>query len=54
MLSRGRYQALHRNETDFKRWAYGLQSAGYATEGDYANLLIEIIERYELNRLDEM
>ncbi len=34
--------------TDYKSWARGLQSAGYATSRTYANLLIKIIEDNQL------
>lgn len=39
-------------KTDYKAWAHGLQSAGYATSKTYAVKLIGIIERYELYKLD--
>ncbi len=38
--------------TDYKAWAKGLQKAGYATDPDYANKLISIIQRYALYRFD--
>jgi LysM repeat protein len=34
--------------TDYKGWATGLQTAGYATDKAYANKLIKLIEDYEL------
>jgi flagellum-specific peptidoglycan hydrolase FlgJ len=33
------------DRTDYKGWAYGLQSSGYATSSVYANQLIDLIER---------
>jgi LysM repeat protein len=39
--------------TDYKGWATGLKAAGYATRSNYAELLIGIIERYQLNELDK-
>jgi LysM repeat protein len=39
--------------TDYKGWAKGLRKAGYATNPDYANMLIERIEKYGLNRFDK-
>ncbi len=36
--------------TDYKGWSRGLKKAGYATNNKYANLLIDMIERYELNQ----
>ncbi len=38
---------------DYKAWAKGLQTAGYATSPTYADKLIEIVERYELYRYDQ-
>jgi LysM repeat protein len=32
------------NSTDYKAWAHGLKKAGYATNPDYANMLIRTIE----------
>ncbi len=37
---------------DYKGWAHGLKKAGYATNPRYAELLIKIIEEYELFRYD--
>lgn len=39
--------------TDYKGWARGLQSAGYATAPDYADKLINLIERYKLYEFDK-
>jgi flagellum-specific peptidoglycan hydrolase FlgJ len=38
---------------DYKKWAWALQESGYSTDPDYAKKLIEIIERYNLDRLDK-
>lgn len=38
---------------DYKNWARGLQSAGYATAKDYADNLIALIERYNLQQYDQ-
>jgi len=38
--------------TDYKSWAYGLKKAGYATLDEYATRIINIIERYNLDRFD--
>lgn len=35
--------------TDYKGWARGLKAAGYATHPQYANLIINTIEKYNLN-----
>ena len=38
--------------TDYKGWARGLKAAGYATNPQYANKLIEIIQLYKLYEYD--
>lgn len=38
--------------TDYKKWAYGLKRAGYATNPRYPQLLIGIIQRYQLYQYD--
>jgi len=40
------------DRTDYKGWARGLQSSGYATAPDYADKLINLIERYKLYEFD--
>ncbi|MBE0666385.1 MAG: LysM peptidoglycan-binding domain-containing protein, partial [Bacteroidales bacterium] len=37
---------------DYKGWAHGLKKAGYATDPNYATLLIRKIEDYGLHALD--
>ena len=39
--------------TDYKGWAKGLKKAGYATDPNYANRLIGIIELYRLDQYDK-
>ena len=41
------------NTTDYKGWAHGLKSCGYATNPQYANKLIQIIELYRLQDYDK-
>lgn len=36
--------------TDYKAWAFGLKKAGYATNVKYSNILIKLIEDYNLNQ----
>ncbi len=38
--------------TDYEGWAKGLKKAGYATSPTYAENLIKLIEKYELNKYD--
>lgn len=52
-LLRSRYAALFElNKDDYVGWARGLKKAGYATNPQYADLLISLIERYGLQRYD--
>ena len=52
-LLRDRYARLFELEpTDYKGWAKGLKACGYATNPKYANLLITLIERHNLQELD--
>ncbi len=47
-----RYNALFRlRKNDYKSWANGLKSAGYATDKKYNEKLIRIIETLRLNNL---
>jgi hypothetical protein len=53
LRSRERYSNLFRFDIyDYKAWAYGLKSAGYATNPNYPQLLIKIIEEHQLTRFD--
>lgn len=52
-LKRKRYAFLFElDRNDYKGWAYGLKEAGYATNPRYPELLINLIERYNLDRYD--
>lgn len=53
LLSRPRYAGLFKlKPTDYKAWAKGLKAAGYATNPQYAEMLIKIIEEEELYKYD--
>lgn len=52
LISSGRYARLKKYGRDFRRWATGLKSIGYATDRTYAEKLIGIIERYDLHQYD--
>lgn len=55
LTGRSRYAGLFELKLhDYKGWAKGLKSAGYATNPKYAHLLISLIERYHLNQYDKM
>lgn len=50
---RDRYKFLFDLElTDYRSWAYGLKTAGYATDPKYPEKLIRLIEEYELYEYD--
>jgi len=50
-----RYGFLFRLQpTDYKRWARGLRTSGYATSATYDEVLIRLIETYQLYELDRM
>ena len=53
-LTKGsRYSSLFKlNKTDYKAWAKGLKSAGYATDAQYPTKLIGLIERFQLYKYD--
>lgn len=52
-LKKPRYADLFKlNKHDYIGWARGLQKAGYATNRGYANMLIKVIEDYELYAFD--
>jgi LysM repeat protein len=52
-LKRKNYAKLFElDKDDYKGWAYGLKKAGYATNPNYPQLLINIIEKYNLAQYD--
>lgn len=55
LTSRPRYAGLFEiPTTDYKAWAKGLKAAGYATNPQYAEKLIKIIEEEELYKYDRL
>lgn len=53
LVSGSRYDFLFEFESDdYRAWAKGLKKAGYATNPDYANMLIRKIDEYGLHRFD--
>ena len=52
-LKRPRYAKLFQlDKNDYVGWANGLKAAGYATNPNYPNLLINIIQKYNLTQYD--
>lgn len=53
LSSRARYAFLFDyRSTDYKKWAKGLRTAGYATDKKYPQKLISLIEKYQLYKYD--
>ena len=53
LTQRKRYESLFNLETDdYKGWAKGLKACGYATNPKYPELLIGIIEQFNLHQYD--
>ena len=53
LLHNSRYSFLFNlDATDYKSWAYGLKAAGYATNPAYPKMLIDYIEKYNLQKYD--
>ncbi|MFM6953259.1 MAG: glucosaminidase domain-containing protein, partial [Bacteroidota bacterium] len=48
------YLLFELSATDYKGWAHGLREAGYATNPNYGNILIGVIEKYRLSQYDSM
>lgn len=54
LTSNQRYSGLFKLKADdYKGWAKGLKAAGYATNPKYPELLINMVELYKLNKLDD-
>lgn len=53
ILDSGQYANLKKYGRDYKRWAVGLISCGYATSRTYAEDLVSVIERYDLHKYDK-
>jgi flagellum-specific peptidoglycan hydrolase FlgJ len=52
-LKRKRYAALFElDKNDYPGWANGLKQAGYATNPNYPQLLINLIKKYSLDQYD--
>lgn len=52
-LKRKRYAPLFElDKNDYEGWAYGLKQAGYATNPNYPQLLINVIKKYRLDQYD--
>lgn len=55
LKTRSRYDFLFEYPTTaYKHWAHGLKKAGYATNPQYGNLLVRIIEDHGLHQFDKV
>ena len=53
LVGRSRYASLFKlDKTDYKGWAKGLRQAGYAEDRQYPSKLINLIEKYGLQKYD--
>ncbi len=54
LATKKRYEFLFEyDKKDYKSWANGLKRAGYATNPNYPSLLINLIEKYDLDKYDK-
>ncbi len=54
IATKKRYEFLFElDKRDYKAWAAGLKKAGYATNPNYPSLLINLIEKYDLEKYDK-
>ncbi|MEL6943556.1 MAG: glucosaminidase domain-containing protein, partial [Bacteroidota bacterium] len=49
-----KYRSLLRYGKDYKSWAAGLDNLNYSDYANYGKALIQLIEQYEIHRLDGM
>lgn len=55
LRNRSYYTSLFKlDPTDYKGWAHGLKRAGYATNPKYAQILIKLIEDYNLEQYTDL
>ncbi len=55
LTQRRRYAFLFNyNSKDYKKWAYGLRKAGYATDKKYPAKLLKLIKEYKLYEFDKV
>ncbi|WP_157472306.1 glycoside hydrolase family 73 protein [Neolewinella persica] len=54
LLNTSRYAKLKAHGSDYKKWAHGLKACGYATDKNYGNKLVKIIENLGLDSYDLM
>jgi flagellum-specific peptidoglycan hydrolase FlgJ len=54
LTTRPRYSELFKlPPTDFEAWAHGLERTGYATDPEYGEKLVSLVQRFELAQYDQ-
>lgn len=53
LLTSGRYAKLKKYGRNYKAWAHGLKAVGYASDKTYDTKIIQVIEKYDLNKFDK-
>ncbi|MEM1216056.1 MAG: glucosaminidase domain-containing protein [Bacteroidota bacterium] len=53
LLLVNRFEQLQKHGLDYRAWARGLEQAGYSHHDNYANQLLELIDRFHLEQLDD-
>ena len=53
LMINSQFANLAKHGLDYRSWARGLEKGGYSHNSNYANELLEIIDRFHLEQLDE-
>ena len=54
LLSTSKYAPLKEYKKNYKKWATGLEAAGFSQANNYSEQLIQVIEKYQLYQLDHV
>lgn len=54
LLSNSTYAHLKAYKKNYKKWAIGLETAGFSQANNYSEQLIQVIEKYQLYQLDHL
>lgn len=54
LLSTSKYASLKGYKKNYKKWATGLETAGFSQANNYSQQLIQVIEKYQLYQLDHV
>ncbi len=54
LLSTSKYASLKWYKKNYKKWAKGLETAGFSQANNYSEQLIQVIEKYQLYQLDHL